>query len=109
MKQFAQIEHLMPKSRKKPVVSNYEFLCALLYIIENGCKWRALPEKYGKWHTVYMKFNRWAKSGIIQRIFEEMQRLNIIDNRTSVICMDSTYIKVHPDAAGALKKTGNKP
>ena len=38
--QFAKIEHLMPIPRRKPEVSNYDFLCALLYIIENGCKWR---------------------------------------------------------------------
>lgn len=47
-KQFKKIEHLMPKARKKPTMSNYQFMCALLYIIENGCKWRALPKKYGK-------------------------------------------------------------
>ena len=51
-KQFAKIEHLMPTPRRKPEVSNYDFLCALLYIIENGCKWRALPNEYGNWHTM---------------------------------------------------------
>ena len=35
-KEFKKIEHLMPKARKKPTVSNYQFMCALLYIIENG-------------------------------------------------------------------------
>ena len=39
----------MPIPRKPPEISNYQFLCALLYMIENGCKWRALPKKYGKW------------------------------------------------------------
>ena len=98
----------MPKARKKPVISNYRFLCALLYIIENGCKWRALPEKYGKWYTIYMRFNRWSKNGVLEKIFKELQNMNIIDNRTDVLCLDSTYIKVHPDAAGALKKVENK-
>ena len=108
MNKYEKIKHLMPKARKPLVVSNYQFLCALLYIIENGCKWRALPEKYGKWHTIYMRFNRWAKNGTIQRIFEQLQEMNIIDNRTDVLCIDSTYIKVHPDGTGALKKVGNK-
>ena len=44
-KQFAKIEHLMPVARKPATISNYQFLCALLYIIENGCKWRALTTK----------------------------------------------------------------
>ena len=98
----------MPIPRKPPEISNYQFLCAILYMIENGCKWRALPKKYGKWHSIYMKFNRWSKNGTIQRIFEEMQKLNIIDVRTDTLCIDSTSIKVHPDAAGALKSSGEQ-
>ena len=66
--QFAKIEHLMPIPRRKPEVSNYDFLCALLYIIENGCKWRALPNEYGNWHTIYVRFNRWCKNGVIDRM-----------------------------------------
>ena len=38
-KQFAKMEYLMPVARKKPTVSNYQFLCALLYIIENGIQY----------------------------------------------------------------------
>ncbi len=57
-KQFVRIEHLMPRLCKKPKISNYDFVCALLYIIENGCKWRALQSKYGNWHTIYISFNR---------------------------------------------------
>ena len=53
-RQYKKIEHLMPIPRKPPEISNYTFLCALLYMIENGCKWRALPEKFGKWHTIYI-------------------------------------------------------
>ena len=65
--QYKKLEVLMPIARKSAKVSNYEFMCAMLYIIENGCKWRALPKKYGKWHTVYMKFNRWPKNGTIAK------------------------------------------
>lgn len=46
-KQFAKIEHLMPIARKLAVVSNNQFMCAILYLIENGCKWRALPKSMG--------------------------------------------------------------
>ena len=83
-------------------------MCALLYMIENGCKWRALPKKFGKWHSIYMKFSRWSENGTIQRIFEEMQNLNIIDIRTDTLCIDSTSIKVHPNAAGARKSKGKQ-
>lgn len=106
--QFARIEHLMPIPRKKLEITNYDFLCVLLYIIENGCKWRALPNEYGNWHTIYVKFNRWCKNGTIDRIFEALQEKNIIEIRTEIICIDSTSVKVHPDAAGARKSEGEQ-
>ncbi|MBQ9371405.1 MAG: transposase, partial [Thermoguttaceae bacterium] len=39
-------------------VDNLTFLNALLYAIENGCKWRALPKEFGKWSTIYKRFRR---------------------------------------------------
>ena len=56
----------------------------------------------------YQKNMEVAKKGTIQRIFEQLQEMNIIDNRSDVFCIDSTYVKVHPDVAGALKKVENK-
>ena len=35
---------------------------AMIYIIENAYKWTVLLKKYGKWHTIYMKFNRCLKN-----------------------------------------------
>ena len=65
--QSKKLEKLMPIAKKPAKVSNYKFMCAMLYIIENGFKWMALPKKYGKWHTVYVKFNRWSKNSIIAK------------------------------------------
>ena len=87
-KQFKKIEHLMPTQRKKSTISNYDFMRALLYIIENGCKWRALPKEYGNWHTIYVRFNRWSKNGTIDSIIE----CNIINIAKKVI-----YEKYIPD------------
>ena len=60
--QYKKLERLMSIERKLAKVLNYKFMCAMLYIIENGCKWIPLPKKYGKWHTIHMKFNRWSKN-----------------------------------------------
>jgi transposase len=105
-KQYERIAPYFPKQRGNVVVENLNFVNAMLYIIENGSKWRALPSKFGKWHTIYVKFNRWSKSGVLERIFEALQNENIIDIRTEIVCIDSTSIKVHPDAAGAEKRNG---
>jgi len=54
-------------------ISNLQLINAILYVAENGCKWRALPKEYGSWHTVYVRLNRWSKNGVLQRVFEGLQ------------------------------------
>ena len=41
---------------------------AVLYVAENGCKWRALPREFGNWHTVYTRLRRWAECGVSERL-----------------------------------------
>ena len=47
--------------------------------------------------------NRWAKRGVLQKIFEQLQQQQIIRIKIEAVSMDSTSIKVHPDGTGALK------
>ena len=105
---FVKIEKYLPIQRKKATIDNYVFLSAILYALENGCKWRALPKDYGNWHTIYMRFSRWSKNGCLQRIFEALQKEGVISMELKRACLDSTHIKIHPDASGALKKEANK-
>ena len=85
----------MPIARKPAEILNYKFMCAMLYIIENSFKWRALPKKYGKWHTVYMKFNRWARNGTIARILTAMIKQKLFNKGDSAPFIDSTDIKMN--------------
>jgi len=48
-------------------LTNLQLLNALLYVAEQGCKWRSLPERYGNWHTIYTRMNRWSKGGVLAR------------------------------------------
>jgi transposase len=107
--QREKIINLFPKQRGNVKVDNNRFLDAIIYILENGCKWRALPEIFGPWHTIYVRINRWAKNGVLERIFKALQEEQIANNRIRVVSLDSSSVKVHPDAAGALKKTENRP
>lgn len=45
-----------------------ELLNALLYKIDNGCKWRNLPHDFPPWKTVYTFFRRAKKSGLWDEI-----------------------------------------
>lgn len=107
--QFELIEHLLPRQRGNVRLGNLQVLNGILHVAVNGCTWRALPQSYGRWHTVYTRFNRWAKAGVIDRIFEELQVLNLLKVRIEAVALDSTSVKVHPDGTGALKKGGLKP
>ncbi|WP_373604403.1 transposase [Treponema endosymbiont of Eucomonympha sp.] len=60
--QYRRILELLPKQRGNIKTENLTVLNALVYICRNGYSWRALPEKFGKWHTVYVRFNRRAKA-----------------------------------------------
>lgn len=107
-KQFKKIERYFPVQRGNVKISNYDFINAILYIAENGCKWRALPKKYGKWNSIYKRFSRWVKKGIMQQIFGALQQEQITSIKVEVLALDSTSCKVHPDGQGALKKTESK-
>ena len=107
--QYKRIEKYLPRQRGNVKIDNLQLINALLYVAENGCKWRALPERFGKWHTVYERMNRWSKNGVMQRVFEGLQLEGIIQIRLETLCLDSTTVKVHQDETGALKQVGNSP
>ena len=107
--QYDLIEKYLPRQRGNVSMSNLQLINAILYVTENGCKCRALPESYGNWHTIYVRMNRWSKNGVLQRVFEALQVENIIRIKVEAVCLDSTTVKVHPNGTGALKKVGDRP
>src|ERR1035441_7501316 len=107
--QFNRIEQFLPVQRGNVSLSNLQVVNAILYVAENGCKWRALPKRLGNWHTIYTRMNRWAKAGVLDRLFEQLQHQQLIRIKIEAVSLDSTIVKVHPDGTGALKKTDRKP
>lgn len=107
--QYKQIEDCLPRQRGNVSLTNLQVLNAILFVAEHGCKWRGLPKRFGRWHTVYMRMSRWSKAGVLDRIFEKLQRSQIIRLKIEAVSLDSTSVKVHPDGTGALKKTGRSP
>jgi transposase len=107
--QFQRIESELPRQRGNVKVTNLQFLNALLYVAEQGCKWRGLPKRFGPWHTIYTRMNRWSKNSVLDHVFERLQREQIVRIKIEAVKMDSTIVKVHPDGTGALKKTDPRP
>src|SRR3990170_867094 len=102
--QYLRIESSLPRQRGNVSLSNLPVLNALLYVAEQGCKWRGLPKRFGNWHTIYTRMNRWSKNGVLDRVFEQLQREQIMHIKIEAVKLDSTTVKVHPDGTGALKK-----
>ena len=69
-------------------------LNAVLYVAEQGCKWRGLPKRFGRWHTIYMRMNRWSKNGVLGSVFEKLQAEQIVRIKIEAFALDSTSIKV---------------
>ncbi|MBR8429092.1 MULTISPECIES: IS5 family transposase [Burkholderia] len=104
--QYQRIEHCLPRQRGNVSLTNLQVLNAILYVAEHGCKWRGLPKRFGRWHTIYTRMNRWSRSGVLDRVFTELQREQIVRVRVEAVSLDSTVVKVHPDGTGAFKKNG---
>ena len=99
-----RIRHLFPTQRGNVDIDSLSFFQALQYMLENGCKWRALPEKFGHWNSIYCRFRYWAERGIFDRIEQALQSQAIDIKGIQALSLDSTYINVHPDGTGAPKK-----
>ena len=104
--QYKRIAPYLPVQRGNVSLPNLRVLNAILYVAEHGCKWRGLPRRFGNWHTIYTRMNRWSKNGVLERVFEQLQRAQIVRLKLEAVALDSTIVKVHPDGTGALKKKG---
>jgi transposase len=97
-----RIKNLLPgRAGQRGVTAkdNRLFVDAVLWIGKTGAPWRDLPERFGKWNSVWRRFDRWARKGVWRKVFRELQ-----DPDLEWLILDSTIIRAHPHAAGAKKK-----
>jgi transposase len=80
------------------------FFEAILWILRTGAPWRDQPCTYGKWSRSYRRFRRWALAGRWEVLRTTLRRRD----RVRYVLIDSTIVKAHPHAAGALRKTGGQ-
>ena len=105
--QWERIEAMLPgKVTDRGVTGkdNRLFVEAVLWVARTGAPWRDLPEVFGSWNSTYKRFSRWSDAGIWQRVFEVLAQ----DADFEEVFLDSTIVRAHQHAAGALKKTGRK-
>jgi transposase len=62
--QFEAIKPILEGATKKThprTYDLYDIFCAVLYIVKEGCTWRALPHDFPKWENVRYHYDIWAK------------------------------------------------
>lgn len=79
---------------------NRLFVEAVLYRFRAGIAWRDLPARFGDWHRIYVRFDRWSQQDIWLRIFEQLSA----NTSNDYAMIDSTIVRAHRSAAGARKK-----
>jgi putative transposase len=100
--QWNRIESVLPGRPGDPGGQgrdNRLFVNAVIWVARTGAPWRDLPARFGLSNSVFQRFNRWAKSGVWERVFRELQ-----DPDLAALMLDSTVIRAHQHAAGAAPK-----
>lgn len=91
-----------------------EVLDAIFYWADNGIKWRALPQEFPPWQTVYGYFQSWARSGVWEQLNaalvlqvrtkagrEAQPSLAIIDSQSVEMTQKGDLSKVLMEANGS--------
>lgn len=106
--QWEQLEPLLPPQRSgrgRPNTEHRLILDGILWRYRTGAPWRALPEVFGPWQTVYARFRRWQLAGIWTQVLTVVQQQADADGTVDwdLHCLDSTIIRAHQHAAGGKK------
>ena len=105
--QWKRIEQMLPGKPGdvgRTGADNRLFVEAVLWIARTGSPWRDLPGEFGNWNSAYVRFARWSRAGVWQRVFAALAK----DADFREVMIDSTIVRAHQHAAGAQKKRGRK-
>jgi len=106
--QWDRLQPLLPPEKPstgRPSLSHRQVLNGILWVLRTGAPWRDLPERYGKWPTVYSRFRRWQQAGVWQRLLSQVQALVDAQGELDweLHFVDGTIVRAHQHAAGAKK------
>lgn len=103
--QWERIRDLLPGKLGDPgrtAKDNRLFFEAVLWIARTGAPWRDLPPYFGYWHRVYVRYDRWSRKGVWERIFKAVSD----DPDLEYLMVDGSIVRVHQH--GAAKKTNKR-
>ena len=65
--QYARLAPLLPPPSNHLKIPSCQRLDAHLYVLYQVRVWCGRPREVGNWHTIYVRFNRWAKACVLER------------------------------------------
>ena len=72
----------------------------ILYRMRTGCPWRDLPEEFGRWNTVFKRFNLWSKNGVFELIFNQLSA----NPDPEWLFIDGSIVRAHQHSTGAASQ-----
>jgi hypothetical protein len=74
--QWERIHPLLPPQKPatgRPAVDHRLVVEGIVLVMQTGCSWRALPERFGPWQTIVSRYRRWCKEGLWAHILPILQ------------------------------------
>ncbi len=90
---------LLAAGRGRPGRENRRTLDGILWRAREGARWRAMPERHGRWNTVWRRFARWRDLGAFEAVFAGLAGSGAAEERVRML--DGATIRAHQHAAGA--------
>jgi transposase len=102
--QWARIQPVLPTDvRGKKRVDDRRGVSGIMHVLKTGCRWCDLPPEYGPHTTIYDRFVRWARRGVLEHLFHALAAHG---RSAQTQMIDSTHVKAHRSASGG--KGGSK-
>jgi transposase len=76
----------------------------ILFVLSEGCSWRAVDGSDANWNSIYQYWRRWCQQGIWAELLDRSGP-ELKGNRRFV---DSTHVKVHRDGCNPAGGQGNQ-
>lgn len=73
----------------------------IIYRLRTGIPWRDLPREFGRWNSVYSRFNTWSKNGILMLLFNKLSEISDLE----WVFADGSVIRAHQHSAGAATQS----